>query len=76
MFMNLRIRILSGILVATMLFPCTGVRTEDEFSAQVVALMQKIEKNVGVMSLSTESAWNIYRELVEMYNTYSSKKAS
>ena len=68
--MKLKIRILSGILVATMLFPCIGVGAEDECSAQVVALMQKIEKNVGVMSLSTESAWNIYRELVEMYNTY------
>ena len=67
--MKLKIRILSGILVATMLFPCIGVGAEDECSAQVVALMQKVEK-IRVTSLSTESAWNIYRELVEMYNIY------
>ncbi len=68
--MNLRIKILSGILGLAMLLPCTGVRAEDEFSAEVNTMIQKIEKSVGAMSISTECAWNMYVELTKAFYKY------
>ncbi len=70
--MKSKVRILSGILGATMLFPCIGVRANNECSSEVEIIVQKIEKdiekNVGVMSLNTEGAWEIYSELAEVYD--------
>lgn len=68
--MNLRIRILSVILGASMLFSCVSVGAEGECFAQVAAMKQKIEKNVGAMSLSTEGAWDVYIELIRAYDKY------
>ncbi len=72
--MKLKIRMLSGILGVTMLFSYIDVRAESEFSEQVAAMRQKIEKNIGVMSLSTECAWDVYVELTKANRKYRSNR--
>lgn len=69
--MELRIKVLSGILAAGMFFPCLAVKAEDEYSAEAENIIQKIEKNVGVMSYSTRYAWDAYMGITRGYIKYS-----
>lgn len=74
--MKLKVKILSGILGLAMLLPFTGVRAEDEFSAEVAIMMQKIEKvekNVVYKYIGME-LWDVYLGLVRAYKKYGLRK--
>lgn len=54
---------LSGALSVGMLFSCICVKAEDE----VEIMSRRIDSGFSVMSLNTNTAWDIYMKLVEIY---------